>query len=239
MAHGGHRARSGRAPRSGSLASWPELGGQLDLEHARLGTHLEGEARVAEHPEASGGWPDAPTPRTSRCHSPRRAERGAPASAWRCHDPARRRQPRRRARRDRASRGRRSRARRPSPQGRRRPPGRCRARRVPAPRGPLADPTRGSGTTSASGDRPRRKAATPSTSPGPVGRRWTVEPSRSTTSLSSTVAADAVARGGSETVESISWTRAYVLTGARHIREEPHPGQALTTPPARRPTRDA
>jgi hypothetical protein len=34
-------------------------------------------------------------------------------------------------------------------------------------------------------------------------------------------------------VESISWTRASVLTGARHIREEPHPGQALTTRPAR------
>ena len=27
----------------------PQLGRQLDLEHARLGAHLDGEARVAEH----------------------------------------------------------------------------------------------------------------------------------------------------------------------------------------------
>jgi len=50
-----------------------------------------------------------------------------------------------------------------------------------------------------------------------------VEPSRRTTSLPSTVAADALAHGDSETVEGMSWMAAYVRIGPRRIREEPQP----------------
>ena len=151
-----------------------QLGRQLDLEHARLGTHLDGEARVAEHLKHPAVGRDAPTPRRSRCHSPRRAERGAPTAGWRCPDPARRPRPRRRARRDRASRRRSMRGRRPSPQGRRPPPGRCRARRATAPRAPRPGPTRGSGTSSppATGREGRRRRPRRLRGRSGAGGRW-------------------------------------------------------------------
>ena len=200
----------------------PQLGRQLDLEHARLGAHLDGEARVAEHlkhPVVGRMHPRHEGHDATRLGELRevcqqqggdaltlpgvRDREGELGAIARLGDEARVRDDRLLRAGDRDQAG--------------------AALDEPRAAWSACGPDPRKRNQRASGDRPRRKAATPSTSPGPVGRRWTVEPSRRTTSLPSTVAADAVARGGSETVESMSWTRAYVRIGARHIREEPHP----------------
>ena len=88
----------------------------------------------------------------------------------------------------------------------------------------------------------------PSTSPGPVGRRWTVEPSRRTTSLPSTVAADVVVprrfgdRGEHQVDVSLCPDRSLGASVKSRIRSPASPvdaGQASTTRPASSSSRDA